>query len=703
MHPFLAEDFHVRWSQLVPDAVEPDIRRALELAKSNIREICEQDPARATYESTYGALENATEALERGWGRLNHLDSVNDNPAQREALNRMLPEVSDFFSSIPLDAGLWSVLHAFGDSAEVADLDPVRRRFIAETMEEFRDNGADLPKEEKEEVSAVQAELSQLTQRFSEHVLDSTNAWELVIEDEARLAGLPESAKTAALANARAKGLGDDERPVWRFTLQQPSMAPVMQYLDDAGIRQRMWEAASKIASEGEHDNTGLIAEILKLRRKKAALLGAEHFADLTVKRRMAAKGETALHFIEDLHHRIEPDFRREYADLRDFKAEQTGGTPDDLEPWEVAYWAEKLRQQRYDLDDEVLRPYFPVDRVMSGLFELCSKLFGVTIDERETVFLAGDRRPSAAPGAVETWHSEVRFYDLRDAASGEHLGSFYADWHPREPKRGGAWMNCLEIGLPPQDGRPRKPHLAFIAGNMSPPVDGKPALLTHAEVETIFHEFGHLLHGLLSDVPVRSLAGTNVPWDFVELPSQIMENFCWDRQSLDLFARHHETGEPIPDELFRRMIAARNFMSATAFMRQLALAKLDLELHLRPERYLGRDLDEVDAEILERYRAPLKTPTPTMARRFSHLFSSPTGYAAGYYSYKWAEVLDADAFTRFQQGGVIDPESGRDFRRHILAKGNSRPVDESFRKFMGRDPVLEPLLARSGLATHSA
>lgn len=700
MHPFLDEGFHVRWSTLVPEAVEPDIRKALEIAKANLEAVCLVAPEVASYDNTFGAFEKANDLLNLGWGRLQHLDSVCDEPAQRAALNAMLPEVSDHYASIPLNDHLWAVLKAFGESDAVAGLSEVHRRFVEETMLDFAQSGADLPPEKKQQITVIEAELSKLTKQYSEHVLDSTNSWDLVITDESKLAGLPESAKAAALANAKAKELATDEKPAWRFTLQMPSMFPVMQHLDDESVRKQVWEGSMKVAAEGEHDNTELVWKILELRREKAAILGHDHFADLTLQRRMARNGDTALRFTEDLHDRVTGAFHNEYRALCDYKARKSGTAVDGLQPWEFAYWSEKRRQEEYDLDDEALRPYFPVDRVMSGMFELCSKLFGITINERERVFHERGGRPADAPAdEIEVWHPEVKFYDLRDTRSGEHLGSFYADWHPRESKRGGAWMNCIFTGHPGSEGAAREPHLGLITGNMTPPVGDKPALLTHGEVETIFHEFGHLLHGLLSDVQVRSLAGTNVPWDFVELPSQIMENFCWDRQSLDFFARHYETGEPIPHDLFDRMIAAKNYMSATAFMRQLSFGKLDLELHIHLDRYVGRDLDIVDREILSSYRVPLKTDSPSMARRFNHLFSSPTGYAAGYYSYKWAEVLDADAFTRFQENGVIDPETGSAFREHILSKGNSAPVDELYRRFMGRDAALDPLLIRSGLA----
>ena len=683
MHPFLSTEFHVRWSALVPEAVEPDILHALGLAKENIAAICAQDPATANFENTFLAYEKATDPLNDGWGRLNHLDSVSDNPAQREALGRMLPAVTDFYSSLALNERLWTVIKAAGENPEAEDLSPIQIRFVDETLADFRNSGADLPPGRKERIAVIQTELSKVTKAYSEHVLDSTNAWELVITDESKLAGLPDSAMAGAAANARAKNL---EAPAWRFTLQFPSMFPVMQHLHDAGIRKQVWEASSQVGAVGEFDNTALVWRILELRQEKAEILGHPHFADLTILRRMAKSGSTALEFIDRLHARIQPVFLAEYKQLARYKAAKSGQPASKLEPWEVSYWAEKQRQENYDFDEEALRPFFPVNGVMCGMFEIASRLFGIAIREVETVVTNPESR-------VEVWHPECKFYEIHDLKTTAHLGSFYADWHPRESKQGGAWMNSLHTGAFGE------PHLGLIVGNMSPPVDGQPALLTHREVETIFHEFGHLLHGLLSEVPVKSLAGTNVPWDFVELPSQLMENFCWDRESLNLFARHFETDEPIPEELFAKMIAVKNYLSASGFMRQLALAKLDLELHIHLADYLGKDLDTVDREVLRDYLAPLNTPSPSMMRRFSHLFSSPTGYAAGYYSYKWAEVLDADAFTRFQAEGVLNPATGADFREHILSKGNSMPPDELYRRFMGRDPDQESLLIRAGLA----
>jgi oligopeptidase A len=684
-HPFLAPDFAIRWSQLTPEAVAPDIGAALAAAQRNLDAIATQDPATVTLASTIEALERACDELSRAWGLVGHLNSVADSPALRAAYNSMLPAVSEFYAKIPLDARLWSVLQAFAATPEAQTLTGIRRRLCEETLADFRQAGADLPPEKKARLEKLEAELSQVCQKYSENVLDSTNDWELVVADEAQLAGLPAHAREAARRNALAKGQGTEAEPRWRFTLHMPSLEPFMTYLDDGALRRRMWEGANAIGAGGDRDNTALVRRILALRAEKAALLGKAHFPDQVLERRMAHDGATALRFVEELHAKVRAAFARESAELETFVAQRTGRPAGRLAPWEIGYWAEKLRQERHAFDEEALRPYFPLDRTIDGLFEICRRVLGV--------------RAIARPaGAVEVWHPEVKFYDLVNEADGRHLGSFYADWHPRESKRGGAWMNYLLTGEPQADGR-LSPHLGLICGNLTPPAGAQPALLTHREVETVFHEFGHLLHHLLGEVPYKSLNGVNVAWDFVELPSQILENWAWEREGLDLFARHHETGAPIPAELFARMKAARNFRAATVTMRQLSLGKMDLELHLHPERYARGDLDAALRTALRDYLLPTEPEAPTLVRRFGHLFSGAVGYAAGYYSYKWAEVLDADAFTRFQREGIFNPETGGDFRRHVLSRGNSEAPMALFRRFMGREPDLDALLVRAGLA----
>lgn len=693
MHPYLAPDFQPRWSTFTAETIEPSILHALAEAKQAVETISSQPATEATYESSFVALEDATESLSRGWGRLQHLDSVCDNPAQREAINKLLPDVTDFYSSLSLNPRLFHVLStvASGGGLHPPSQAPIVQRHIEETIEDFKNSGAALPDDKKARVAAIDLELSQLTKKYSENVLDATNAWELVISDESKIAGLPDSAKASAAANAKSKGHPEG---TYRFTLHAPSMFPVMQHAHDEELRKSVWQASMAVGAEPPYENSDLVWKILKLRQEKAEILGHANFADLTLQRRMARNGKTALAFVEEIHAKISDQFRADAKQLSEYKASKTNTTPTPLEPWENSYWAERQRKEHYAIDDEDLRPYFPVKGVMDGMFGIATRIFGITISQQEAAFFEPASAPDPAmDGATETWHPEVTSYEIHDSKTGKHLGSFYADWHPRETKRGGAWMNSLHTG------GPGEPHLGLIIGNMSPPVGDTPALLTHREVETIFHEFGHLLHGLLSDVPVKSLSGTNVAWDFVELPSQLMENFCWDRNSLDLFARHHVTGEPIPEELFQKMLAAKNYMSATVFMRQMALGKLDLELHIHLAKYLGRDFAEVDREILEDYRIPTAVKSPSMALRFNHLFSSPTGYAAGYYSYKWAEVLDADAFTRFQREGILNPETGMSFRREILSKGNSAPPEALYENFMSRPADPLPLLARAGLA----
>jgi oligopeptidase A len=685
-NPFLSPEFQVRWSQHTADKIGPAIKHALTGAQVAIDAIAALSLDQVTYENTFAALEQSTEQLGLAWGKVTHLQSVADAPELREAHNEMLPAVSGFYARIPLNPELWSRLRAFAESDAGQAMDGIHRRFIDETVADFREAGADLPEEKRQRLEAIQGELAQLTQKFSEHVLDSTNGWDLVIEDESRLAGIPQHACDAAKRNAESKGLGTAEKPAWRFTLNQPSMEPVMVYAEDEELRRLVWEGATTIATSEEHDNRPLVPKILALRQEQAELLGNKHFADLVLKRRMAGSGQRALDFVEDLQSKANKAFVAECDELEQFKAKKTGEAAGPLKAWEVSYWAEKLRLEQFDFDDEVLRPYLPMDRVISGLFELANRVFGLSVNARPA-------------SEVEVWHEEVKFYDMRDRDD-RHVGSFYADWHPRESKRSGAWMGGLITGGPQPDGT-RHPHLGYILGNMTPPVDGRPALLTHREVETIFHEFGHLLHHLLGEVEVKSLNGTNVAWDFVELPSQIMENWCWERESLDLFARHHETGATIPEEIFAKMTAAKNFRSANATIRQIQFGKMDLVMHTRTEELLQNDGAELEARVKASVADTL-IPTVPSARlglfRFGHLFSDPTGYAAGYYSYKWAEVLDADAFGRFKEEGIFNADTGSAFVKHVLSKGNSADPAELFRAFRGRDPELNALLTRAGL-----
>ena len=688
-NPFLDDTFLICWAEHAPDKVGSAIEAALAEAQASVDAVA-NDTSEATFANTFLALERATERLTYAWGKVTHLQAVADSPALREAHNAVLPAVSSLFAKIPLNPTLWARLKAGAESATGFAVEGIYARLREETLATFRDAGADLPAESRARLEAIEGELAQLTQKYSENTLDATNAWQVLVEDETRLCGLPPQAVAAARDSAHKKGLGTDEKPVWRFTLHGPSQESVMLYAEDESLRCEVWQAAVQIGAEaegGKWDNGPLVQKILALRAEKSALLGKANFADLVLTRRMARTGERALAFVFDFETRCRAAFAQECVELETFKAERSGQPAGRLKAWEVGFWAEKLRQARHAFDEEQLRPYFEVVRVQSGLFELATRVFGLRIVQR-----------AVAP--EEVWHEDVKFYDLFMADGGRHLGSFYADWHPREAKRGGAWMGYLVTGEPADESASsaRQPHLGYICGNMSPPTPGNPALLNHREVETIFHEFGHLLHHLLGEVAVKSLNGVNVAWDFVELPSQIMENWCWERESLDLFARHHKTDTPIPDDLFKKMIGARNFRSANAAMRQVQFAKMDLLLHMRTPEFIEGDLEAKTRELIAENMIPTEPPARTIVRRFGHLFSDSVGYAAGYYSYKWAEVLEADAFTRWKQAGVFSREVGAEFVEHILSKGNSEDAAVLFRRFMGRDADPRALLVRCGL-----
>lgn len=671
-NPLLFRHFPIQFDAVKAEDVEPVIEVLLRQMRQRLAELGTSSVT-PSYESILMVLDKMTEPLDFAMAVVRHLESVVTTHEMRAAHNAVQGPVSMFYTSIPLDAKVWAAVKAVSESHEAETLAPVHRRFLKKTVSGFRRAGADLDAQGKKKLEALDLALTQATTKFAENVLDATNAYELLITDERKLAGLPESARTAARESAKSKG-----REGWRLTLQAPSYLAAMTYLADRPIRQQLWEASNTRATSEPYDNRALISEILRLRREKANLLGYRDFADLVLEERMAHTGEQAQAFLEDLYCKTKPFFDRENQSLAEIGK---GLEYDSIFPWDVSYLAEKQRLALFDFDEEELRPYFQLDRVVAGMFEIFSRILSIKVIEE--------------PG-VPGWDPAVNYYRVEDASSGEPLGGFYTDWFPRENKRGGAWMDSLITGNPDTG----EPHVGLICGNLTPPVSNTPSLLTHREVETIFHEFGHLLHHTLSRVPVRTLSGTNVPWDFVELPSQIMENWCMEREALHLFARHYKTGETIPDDLFQKMKSARTFRSANHQMRQLGLGIADLRLHREYEPNRDGDVIAFARDVLAKFTPAPLPPDYAMIASFTHLFSSPVAYGAGYYSYKWAEVLDADAFTRFQREGIFNASTGDEYRRRILERGDSEDPSQLYRSFMGRDPDANALLERSGLLT---
>jgi oligopeptidase A len=670
-NPLLSLGTEIPFDRIRAEHVEPAIRELI-ASTSRALDAVEADSSPPSYAATLGALERATEELEVAMGIVDHLERACTSPALREAYNAVLPDFSALFAGIPLRARLYERLVAFSETSDARALDPTRARFLEKTLAEFRRHGARLAEPDKARLREIDRELSLVASRFGQNVLDDTNAFELVLDDASRLGGLPQSALDLARDSAVAAGKGG-----FRFTLQAPSVNAVLTYADDAGLREAIWRGYNDRATRGPHDNRGSISRLLELRRLRARLLGFAHFADLVTEERMAKTGAEARRFVEALAEKTRPAFARERAELLAFRRELEGPAAPALAPWDVGYYSEKLKRARYAFDDEALRPYFSFESVLDGAFRLAERLFDIRI----------------APAAGRpVWHESVRTFHLYDA-SGRELGLFYVDPYPRDSKRGGAWMHGLVAAVPPAR------HLAVFCANVVPPAGGKPSLLTHRDAETIFHEFGHLLHHCLSSVGVRSLAGTRVVQDFVELPSQIMENWCSERDALNLFARHFQSGASIPPELLERFKAARTFRAATMQMRQLGFAAVDLALHMDFEP--SRDGDPLDYgnQLLAPYAAADLPPDYGMLASFLHLFSDPVGYAAGYYSYKWAEVLDADAFGRFQSEGVLSAKVGGEFRSQVLSRGDSEDPMRLFVGFMGREPRVDALLERQGLA----
>jgi oligopeptidase A len=675
-NPLLEVEFQIPFDQIRAEHVEPAVAQLLRDAQTQLDQLTSDSRPR-TFSNTMEPLDALTERLDYAVGIARHLEAVATTPELRAAYNAVQPLVSAFYSSLPLNQSLWLAVQAYSKTEEAKSLSGARKRFLAKTIDNFRRHGAELDAPGKERIAEIDVELSKLTIRFSENVLDSTNEFELVIADESKLAGLPESAVAMARDSARSKGM---QAPAWRFTLQAPSYVALMTYLDDGEIRRHVYAAYVNRALGGNRDNRPVIQRILELRREKANLLGYRDFADLVLEDRMAHNGDRAQAFLADLKAKTDAHFAKENNELAAFAGQAA------LHPWDIAYYAEKQRAALYDFDEEALRPYFPLDSVLQGMFEIVQRLYGIRVLEK--------------PG-VPVWEPQVKYYQIHDEsrpANNTLIGAFYADWFPRENKRGGAWMDAFITGV--AFGNRLEPHAGLICGNLTPPGGDRPSLLTHREVQTIFHEFGHLLHHCLSKVEVRSLAGANVAWDFVELPSQIMENWCWEQEALDLFARHYQTGQPVPRDLFEKMVNARNFRAANAQMRQLGFGFVDLALHREYSAQSHGDVLAYARDILQAF-SPARLPQNYgMIAGFTHLFASPVGYGAGYYSYKWAEVLDADAFTMFQTRGIFSRDVGARFRENILSRGDSQDPAELYRTFMGRDPDPNALLERSGLLT---
>lgn len=677
-NPLLTMDSLPPFSQIKPEQVQPAVIQAIADCKQKISDVLAQrDPH--TWDSLIAPLEEVNDRLSRIWSPVSHLNSVLNSEALREAHDACLPLLSEFQTYVGQHEGLYQAYLALSQSDDFPLLSSAQRKEIQNTLRDFRLSGIGLPAEAQQRYGEIQARLSELASRFSNNVLDATQGWHKLVADEAELAGLPESVRAAARQMAELKG-----KEGWLFTLDIPSYLPVMMYADNRELRAEMYEAFTTRASDqgpnaGKWDNSAIMSELLTLRRELAQLLGFANYAELSLATKMADKTEQVVSFLTDLAAKSLPQGKAELEEIRTFAAEQHGQS--ELAAWDLAYYAEKLKQHKFSISDEQLRPYFPASKVVKGLFEVVKRVFGMKVRERL---------------GIDTWHPDVRFYDIFDADD-ELRGSFYLDLYAREHKQGGAWMDVCLGRRYRQDGSLQKP-VAYLTCNFNGPVDGKPALFTHNEVVTLFHEFGHGIHHMLTRIDVAGVAGINgVAWDAVELPSQFLENWCWESEALAFISGHYETGEPLPADLLEKMLTARNFQAAMQMLRQLEFALFDFRLH---QEFDPANPAQLPA-LLDEVRSQVAVMTPPAFNRFQHSFSHifAGGYAAGYYSYKWAEVLSADAFSRFEEEGIFNPATGQSFLKNILEKGGSKEPMELFRAFRGREPKVDALLRHSGIA----
>ena len=669
-----------RFDAIQPAHVEPAVRSLLETLRATVERL-QHDPAAPTWDNFVEPMENDSERLGRAWGVAAHMHSVMDTPEWREAYNVMLPEVTRFYAELGQNLKLFEKYKAIANGPEYAALSPARRRIIDNELRGFRLSGAELPDDQKPRFQAIQEEMASLGAKFSENLLDATNAFSHVVTLESELAGLPADDIAAAREAAEKAGIEG-----WKFSLRMPSYLPVMQYADNRALRETLYRAYATRAAEidngyskPEWNNGPLISQILALRAEEARMLGYRHFADVSLVPKMAESTEQVLGFLRELAVKAKPFAERDLAELKAFAKDELGLDP--LEPWDVAYASEKLRVARYAFSEQEVKEYLPEPKVLQGLFGVVEKLYQVAI------------KPDTGP----VWHPDVRFFRIE--RDGQLIGQFYLDLYARDTKKGGAWMDSaitrrrISIGI--------ETPVAYLVCNFSGPVGGKPATFSHDDVITLFHETGHGLHHLLTRVDDLAVSGIHgVEWDAVELPSQFMENFCWEWDVVREMTAHADTGAPLPKALFDKMLAAKNFQSGMGTVRQLEFSLFDLLLHM--------DFDPANQHVMDllaEVRKEVAVMVPPAWHRFpnsfSHIFAG--GYAAGYYSYKWAEVLSADAFAAFEENGrpkgsVLDAETGARFWNEILAVGGSRPALESFKAFRGREPQVDALLRHSGM-----
>ncbi|MHB1215519.1 MAG: M3 family metallopeptidase [Thiobacillus sp.] len=668
-----------RFAEIKPEFVTPAVDQLLAECRAAVEHAMAADTP-ADWDAFVAPLDDANEKLGRAWGQVSHLHSVMDSPELREVYNANLPKITVYYAELGQNAALFAKFKALKARPGFAALSAPRQKIVDNELRDFRLGGAELPDDRKARFMQVQEELAQLSAKFEENILDATNAFSLIVDDAAQLAGLPDDVLEMMKATAEADG-----KTGWKITLHMPSYLPVMQYADNRELREQLYRAYVTRASEfgpPELDNTPLIGRILKLRREAAELLGFKSYAELSLAAKMADTPTEVLKFLDELAARARPYAEKDYDELKAFARDTLGMA--DLQAWDTPYVSEKLSVARYSFSDQEVKQYFPEPRVLAGLFKLVETLYGLHI------------REDSAP----VWHPSVKFYTLTDHA-GQRIGQFYLDLYARASKRGGAWMDDVITRRKTADGI--QTPVAYLNCNFSGPVGDKPALFTHDEVITLFHEAGHGLHHLLTQIEELGVSGINgVEWDAVELPSQFMENFCWEWDVLKHMTAHVDTGEPLPRALFDKMLAAKNFQSGLQTLRQIEFSSFDMHLH--------DDFDpngsRTALDLIDDIRRQVAVITPPAYNRFpnnfSHIFAG--GYAAGYYSYKWAEVLSADAYALFEDeaegyGGVLNPEVGHRFWSEILAQGGARPALESFKAFRGREPTIDALLRHNGMA----